>query len=155
MKDKNTPPVQHIGEFVLTRNGSLDFGEIPSEIASVIKRQIGKIRLRIGIQIDNATGNYGERHIERPERMEALKKCGFSNARDFIEDVCGDYDAIYQGKNGSLILVKTNAEKNHIAIVKLIPYEKGDFYDVQTAYPSRKSGKNKKPLLWERQSKRL
>ena len=62
MKDTDTPPVQHIGEFVLTKNGNLDFGEISSEI--------------------------------------------------------------------------------------------GDFYDVQTGYPSRKSGKNKKPLLWECQSER-
>lgn len=141
MKDTDTPPVQHIGEFVLTKNGNLDFGEIPSEIAKVIRRQEGKIRLRIGVEIDNETGNYGEKHIERPERMEALKKCGFINA-------------IYQGEKGSLILVKTNAKKNHIAIVKLIPSEIGDFYDVQTGYPSRKSGKNKKPLLWECQSER-
>ena len=154
MKDTDTPPVQHIGEFVLTKNGNLDFGEIPSEIAKVIRRQEVKIRLRIGVEIDNATGNYGEKHIERPERMEALKKCGFINARDFIEDVCGNYNAIYQGEKGSLILVKTNAKKNHIAIVKLIPSEIGDFYDVQTGYPSRKSGKNKKPLLWECQSER-
>jgi hypothetical protein len=34
MKDMDTPPVQHIGEFVLTKNGNLDFGEIPSEIAN-------------------------------------------------------------------------------------------------------------------------
>ena len=107
------------------------------------------------MQIDNAIGNYGEKHIERPERMEALKKCGFDNARDFIEDVCRNYNAIYQGEKGSLILVKTNSEKNHIAIVKLLPSATGDFYDVQTGYPSRKSSRNKKPLLWERQRERL
>jgi hypothetical protein len=56
MEDTVTPQVQHIGEFVLTKNGSLDFGEIPSEIAGVIKRQEGKIRLRIGVEIDNAIG---------------------------------------------------------------------------------------------------
>ena len=148
-------PVQHKGEFVLTKSGNLDFGEIPADIARLIKRQAGKIRLRIGVQINGADGNYGEKHIERPERKEALKKCGYSTARDFIEDTCSDYDAIYQGQNGSLILTKFYAEKNHIAIVKLTPAENGDFYDVQTGYPSRKSGKNKKPLFWERQKERL
>ena len=147
--------VQHAGDFVLTKNGSLDFGEITADVARIIKRQAGKIRLRTGVQIDGASGNYGEKHIERPERREALKKCGYTTARDFIEDTCTDYDAIYQGQNGSLILTKYHAEKNHIAIVKLLPAKDGDFYDVQTGYPSRKSGKNKKPLLWERQSERL
>ena len=148
-------PVQHSGEFVLTKNGSIDFGEISAEIAKTIRRQAGKIRLRIGVQNENEKGNYGERHIERPERMTALQKCGYENARDFIEDVCTTYDAIYQGQNGSLILAKSYPKKNHIAIVRLVPSEDGDFYDVQTGYPSRKSGRNKKTLLWERQSERL
>lgn len=147
--------VRHTGEFVLTKSGDIDFGEIPVNVARIIKRQSGKIRLRVGVQIDGSKGNYGERHIERPERMEALKKCGYSTARDFIEDTCSDYDAIYQGQNGSLILAKSYPESNHIAIVKLQPSENGDFYDVQTGYPSRKSSKNKKPLLWERQRERL
>ena len=147
----NTKPVQHSGEFVLTKNGTIDFGEISPAVAAIIKRQSGKIRLRIGVQIENEKGNYGEKHIERPERMEALNKCGYTNARDFIEDVCSDYDAIYQGQNGSLILEKSYTDKNHIAIVKLMPSANDDFYDVQTGYPSRKSGKNKKPLLWKRQ----
>lgn len=147
----NSIPVQHSGEFVLAKNGTIDFGEISPPVANIIKRQSGKIHLRIGVQAENEKGNYGEKHIERPERMEALNKCGFENARDFIEDVCSDYDAIYQGQNGSLILVKAYTEKNHIAIVKLMPSADGDFYDVQTGYPSRKSGKNKKPLLWKRQ----
>lgn len=155
MIEKATQVVQHKGEFVLTKNGSIDFGEIPADIAKIIKRQSGKIRLRIGIQIDGAKGNYGEQHIERPERKEALLKCGYTRARDFIEDTCQNYDAIYQGQNGSLILVKSYVDKNHIAIVKLTPSENDDFYDVQTGYPSRKSGKNKKPLLWKRQEERL
>ena len=155
MIEKSTQVVQHKGEFVLTKNGSIDFGEIPADIAKIIKRQSGKIRLRTGIQIDGAKGNYGEQHIERPERKEALLKCGYTRAREFIEDNCQNYDAIYQGQNGSLILVKSYVDKNHIAIVKLTPSENDDFYDVQTGYPSRKSGKNKKPLLWERQEERL
>ena len=42
-------PVQHKGEFVLSKSGNLDFGEISADIARLIKRQAGKIRLRIGV----------------------------------------------------------------------------------------------------------
>ena len=65
-------PVQHDGEFVLTVDGKKDFGEISEEIAFVIMREKGKIRLRIGQQ-NNDMGDYGEKHIERPERLEQLK----------------------------------------------------------------------------------
>lgn len=37
-------PLQYNGEFVLTKNGSKDFGEISQEIARKIHRQAGKIR---------------------------------------------------------------------------------------------------------------
>ncbi|MCQ2604548.1 MAG: hypothetical protein MJ215_05860 [Spirochaetia bacterium] len=39
--------VRHDGEFVLTKNGSKDFGEISEEFSEVIKRQAGKIRLQL------------------------------------------------------------------------------------------------------------
>ena len=146
---------RYSGEFALTKSGSIDFGEISPEIAKTIKRQAGKIRLRIGVQVEGEKGNYGERHIERPERIAALKKCGYENARDFIEHIYSSYEEIYQGQNGSLILVKSYLEKNHVAIVKLMPSLDGDFYDVQTGYPSRKSGHIKKPLLWKNQQQRL
>jgi len=67
MKEKEYYSVQYDGEFVLTRNGSKDFGEIPAEIAQQIRRQAGKIRLRIGEETGNS-GDYGEKHIERMER---------------------------------------------------------------------------------------
>ena len=61
MNSRNDP-VQHDGEFVLTCDGSRDFGEISSEIAREIRREAGKIRLRIGKQ-RGKRGNYGERHL--------------------------------------------------------------------------------------------
>ena len=51
-------PVQYDGEFVLTRNGNKDFGEISTEIARQIRQQAGKIRLRIGKQ-EGERDNYG------------------------------------------------------------------------------------------------
>ena len=51
--------VRHDGEYVLTKEGNKDFGEISQEIAQKIRRQAGKIRLRIGKQEENGN-NYGE-----------------------------------------------------------------------------------------------
>jgi len=65
----NYIPVQHDGEFVLTKNGNKDFGEISTEIARQIRQQAGKIRLRIGKQETNSEQGYGEKYIERPKRL--------------------------------------------------------------------------------------
>jgi len=42
--------VRHDGEYVLTKDGKKDFGEITPEMSKAIRRQPGKIRLRIGEQ---------------------------------------------------------------------------------------------------------
>jgi hypothetical protein len=88
-------PVQYDGEYVLTSDGSRDFGEIPPETARQIKRQAGKIRLRIGEQEADSQRGYGEKHIERSKRMKEIKLLGFTNARDFVAYGVKNYDAIY------------------------------------------------------------
>ncbi|MCL2190575.1 MAG: hypothetical protein FWB79_01125 [Treponema sp.] len=142
-------PARHDGEYVLTKDGEKDFGEISPEISKVIRRQAGKIRLRIGEQESGGERGYGERHIERPRRMKEIKLVGFDSARDFVAYIAESYDAIYEGKQGALILHKKG--HRHASIVsRLEPSECGDFWDVKTAYLTRKDGrKNKKPL-WER-----
>ena len=57
--------VKYDGEYVLTTDGSKDFGEISSEIAEVIKRQSGKIRLRIGVQ----NNNIGDNRLDKPKKI--------------------------------------------------------------------------------------
>ena len=74
-------PAHYSGEFVLTKNGSLDFGEIPDDIARIIKRQAGKIRLRIGKQVNGEKDNYGEVHINRESRLNQLNAIGYADAR--------------------------------------------------------------------------
>jgi hypothetical protein len=141
--------VQYAGEFVLTRGGSKDFGEISSELAQKIRRQSGKIRLRIGEQTGKP-GDYGERHIERKNRLRELNSNGYQNARDFVQDVAGDYDAIYSGDGRRLILYKKMEKKGTSLFIELIPSMEGDFYDVKTGMVTRDTYyKNKKPL-WER-----
>ena len=143
-------PLQFDGEFVLTKNGSKDFGEISQEIASEIHRQAGKIRLRRGIEIKGHKGNFGAAHIEREKRLTDLKNVGFENARDFVEYVCMDFDSIYN--NGkSLIICKTDKQMS-IAYVELTPAPDGDFYDVKTATPIRSDFFKNKTPLWSNQN---
>jgi len=105
VEEKGNNPVQHDGEFVLTRNGSRDFGEISPEMAQKIRRQAGKIRLRIGKQ-ESERDNYGEKHIERPDRLQQLRNNGYENARDLVQDVAAYFSSIYAGKGSRLVLYK-------------------------------------------------
>jgi len=141
--------VRHDGEFVLTRNGSRDFGEIPPEIARTIRRQAGKIRLRIGEQ-KSERGNYGEKHIERPDRLQQLRNNGYENARDFVQDVAGRYTAIYGGASGRLTLYKNEGKKGISLFVELMPSKDEDFYDVKTGMVTRDTYYTNKKPLWEK-----
>jgi hypothetical protein len=85
--------VQHEGEYVLTTDGKKDFGEISPDVAQAIRRQAGKIRLRAGEQ-NGKPGDYGEKHIERRERLQELYSSGYKNARDFVQDVARNYTAL-------------------------------------------------------------
>ena len=143
-------PVQHEGEFVLTCDGSRDFGEISPEIAREIRRQAGKIRLRIGKQ-QGERGNYGERHIERPDRLQQLRNNGYENARDLVQDVAKNFCSIYAGKGSRIILYK-KGDNDTMIYVELTPSKEGDFYDVKTGMISRKDFIHKKKPLCEHQS---
>jgi hypothetical protein len=149
MKTENIP-VQHDGEFVLTKSGNKDFGEISPEIAQKIQRQAGKIRLRIGKQ-EGERDNYGEKHIERPDRLQQLLDNGYENARDFVQDVAENFSSIYAGKGSRLVLYK-KGKSDTMIYVELTPSGEGDYYDVKTGLITRKDFMNKKKPLWENQS---
>ena len=140
--------VKHENGYVLTKSGSKDFGEITPEIASEIHRESGKIRLETGSH-DNDGRGYGEVHIERDERLKQLKQNGFENARDFIEYVTDDFDAIYEGINNTLVIVKRD-EKANLAYLSLRQNEidKEIFYTVESALISRQNYLKENKLLW-------
>ena len=146
---QNACSIRYEGEFVLSREGCKDFGEISVEIAQKIRRQSGKIRLRIGKQEINSEQGYGEKHIERPGRIKEIILLGFTNARDFVAYITRNYDAIYQGDKSSLILYKRGVHHAEI-ISRLEPSTFGDYWDVKTAYITRKDSKRNKKTLWER-----
>ncbi|WP_187427642.1 LPD1 domain-containing protein [Treponema phagedenis] len=141
-------PVIHSGEYVLTSSGRKDFGEITEDIAKQIRRQAGKIRLRIGKHITGEKDNFGEKHIERTGRLKDLANVGFTTARDFVEYVCNDFDAIYE--NGRSLILYKRGDKNSVAYVELTASDDGDFYDVKTIFPARQDFLKKKMPLWEK-----
>jgi len=142
--------VQYDGEYVLTKDGNKDFGEISNDIANEIHRQAGKIRLRIG-KHESEGDNYGEKHIERRDRLKQLQDNGYENARDLVHDVAKNFDSIYAGRRSRLILYKKGF-KDTMIYIELTPFKNEDFYDVKTGMITRKDFmKNKKPL-WTRQS---
>lgn len=146
-KKMNTT-VKHDGEYVLTSNGSKDFGEITPEISKLIGRQAGKIRLRIGYHNDNDDKeNYGEIHIEREGRLKQLQNAGFENARDFVDYVGKNYNAIYHG-GGRSLKISARGNRDYTLFIQLEPSIDGDFYDVKTAMVSRKSYLEKETPLW-------
>lgn len=147
--------VKHKNGFVLTKKGSIDFGEISKEFSREIGRQAGKIRMQTGWQDTNSDQGSGEVHIERPKRMKQLNQVGFTNARDFVENICDEYDTIYSS-GMSLMLVKSN--DLFTCVVELTPNKEADFYDVKTAYVSDKNNiknkinKKKIRLVWRKPS---
>ena len=139
--------VRHDGEYVLTSGGSKDFGKITEEIANSIGRQAGKIRLRRGIEHERDNkGGYGEKHIEREGRKQQLEKAGYANARDFVENVCSNFNKVYQN-GGGLLLVKETGRL--VCAIGLESSKNGNFYDVKTAHIAREGYYKKKRLLWE------
>ncbi|GMO28482.1 MAG: hypothetical protein Ta2B_09220 [Termitinemataceae bacterium] len=138
--------VEHEGEFVLTRSGRKDFGEIHLNVGKYMRRQAGKIRLRIGKADEH--GGFGESHIQRPKRLAQLQQNGYDNARDFVEDAAASYDSIYEGKGKGLILVK-NGIKDATLYVELELSNGDDFYDVKTGMITRKDFFKNKTPLWE------
>jgi hypothetical protein len=118
--------VQHDGEYVLTKAGSRDFGEIPAETGL----KAGKIRLRVGYHDGEKQKGRGEKHIERPDRLEQLRQHGYENARDMVEFVAQNYEAIYPGKGAGIIVAQKGGTHDPTIYIALTMSEDGAFYDV-------------------------
>ena len=125
-------------------DGSLSLGEIGQEKATVMRRQAGSIRLNQGNH-DDATGRgSGITHIEARHGAE-IRQAGYNSAEHFVADVVENHNEIRRGGAGSLLLIKKNGA-DKVAVVRLSPDARGDFYNVETAYLSRST--HKKELLW-------
>lgn len=142
-------PKNYSGEFVLTKSENIDFGEISEDIAKLIKRQSGKIRLRIGKQVNGEKDNFGEKHINRETRLKQLNSIGYTDARDAAEDISMNYDEIYENGIG-LLLRNTNNATAYICIEPNLENAENDFYDIKTISPSNDRYFKNKKRLWKR-----
>jgi predicted RNA methylase len=131
------------GVFAKAPSGRFTFGMIGRSIAKAIRGLAAPIRVRIG------SGDEGLKHIGRPERLAQFKQAGFATAEAFIADVAANYDAIHEGRQGSLFLVR-RTKPSRVLVVKLTPDEAGNYYDVRTALVARSDFMKNKKLLWER-----
>jgi hypothetical protein len=82
--------------------------------------------------------------------MQELKSNGYQNARDLVQAVSHNYDAIYEGRGSRLILYKKVDKKGLSLFIEFTLSDDDDFYDVKTGMVTRETYyKNNKPL-WER-----
>ncbi len=129
-----TQEVTQIGdkEFLLTRNKMPDFGVVTEEVG-------GNRPIRYELQ--------SREHILR--HLKEIQEAGYSDDIEFVEDVSQNHNAIYPGKDNTLILAKKNG-KAKVAYIELVPDESNQYYRINSALVSREDYfKNKKPL-WER-----
>jgi hypothetical protein len=131
---------------VLTSDGKKDFGEIKAETGL----PEGKIRLRIGKE-EGVKGDYGEKHLERPDRLAQIRQNGYENARDLVEFVASGYDAVFRGRGNAVTIARSkNDRHNSVIYVELKAVDSSEFYDVTSGIVSDKRHlKNKRPL-WEK-----
>lgn len=142
-----------VGDFVQSPSGGIDFGAITSKQAAAMRRQAGKIRLTQGVQNADGTG-HGLAHIEANHGKQ-IRGAGFASAQEFVLHVAQNFNQIRAGNAGQLLVaVKDNRED--IMFLQLQPAqdETGDYYRVNTAYPSRpgsleKKGEKGHELLWD------
>ncbi len=129
-----TQEVTQIGdrEFLLTRNNSPDFGSVTEEVGG-----------NRPIRYESQSREHVLRHLKE------IQDAGYGDDIEFVQDVSQKHNAIYQGKDDTLILAKKNG-KARVAYIELVPDESNQYYRINSALVSREDFfKNKKPL-WER-----
>ncbi|WP_415127984.1 hypothetical protein [Paracoccus sp. (in: a-proteobacteria)] len=128
--------------FVKSPNGSYDFGEIDRDVAAILGRQSGPLRLRRG---DETSGLI---HIES-RHGDQIRKMGFPSVEEFVQTIAHGFTAVYGREGRALDLVLDNGDRG-MMIVQLEPHASGDFYDIRTATPIRSGQYKRKAPLWEK-----
>jgi hypothetical protein len=142
-------------EFVLTSDGSVNFGEITADMAKVMGRQAGKIRLQQGVQNSDGTG-YGLAHIEA-NHGEQIRGAGYESVEQFVSESIAGMDSVWSpGKTTQLVALQSS-KKGQAVFIQLQPAvdEVGDYYRINTAFPvsggyAQKREKRGWKKLWSR-----
>jgi len=106
-------------EFIVKKDGSLDFGEIGKDIEIYTRGKVksGKIRLQAGFNRDNGVG-FGLKYIKKREK--SLQKLGFNNVEDYVEYIAENFDRIYSEPKSDCIMLAKMGDKVHTMPVDLV-----------------------------------
>ncbi len=133
--------------FVALEDGTIDFGQIDNEIATVIRREPAPIRLPRG------DSRFGEQHISRPDRAAQIEKAGFESPAEFVLHVAQNFDEIWEARGQALQLIKRGDGKSQTLFVEIIKNDLDVAYEVSSGGVFRSSfaGGGGRKLLWERE----
>lgn len=135
------------GEFIKSPEGSIDFGEITPDMAEVMRRQAGKVRLEVG------NADYGLTHIERRHGAQ-IRGMGFKSVAEFVADAVRHIESIWSPHKTSQMVMIQAHEKGKAVFIQLKPSESGEFYTVNTAFPVSEGYAEQKKwkMLWSGES---
>ena len=126
--------------FVKSRSGNIVHGIISEDIARQANIPAGEIRVYNSLFKHLSKVKRGE----KISRLEQIKKFGYNDPIEFIDDVMENLSKIQEGSEGSLLLTSNVGINNTVAIK--LEQDRG-FYRVATLMPRRRIG-NKK-TIWE------
>ena len=149
-------------EFVIKPDGSNSFGSFGKNVEAATGGRVKAvpIRLQVGYTRPDAQGNetgFGLAHIKKREAE--LQKIGYNSAEEYITDIIGTYDKIYEHKKPNRIqIVRSGAKAGVMPLELILDYGDGGFYTVVSALPYSDKKINKKikePLLYDRRGTTL
>lgn len=131
--DENEPD----NAIVKSKNGNYSHGIITQELADIIgTKKEGNIIVY----------NDLNKHIDSTRKSTILAQ-GYTDLVDFIDDTINTWEKVYEGKKGSILIVKEGNKDNIVAV--RLEEEKG-FYKTSTVILSRKDYLKNKKVLAER-----
>ena len=97
----------------------------------------------------------GLEHINRPERLRDIRSSGYKDGVDMSDDIARSFSEIWDGKNGSLILVKripnSSGEQIGALYVKIEPSTEGWSYEIKSGGTFRPQHfEGGKGIIWKR-----
>ncbi len=108
------------GNTFYERNGNIDLWDI-SELLKNARRESAPVRLT----------DRNVRHIMNEHKKEFAKN--EQSVFDFLEDVFSSARILRKARAGAMFVVVENANNDKVAIIKLMPSEHGDYYNIESA----------------------
>lgn len=141
LRKASSPPAF---QFCNCPGGGIDFGHILPDVAAQLNIAHAPIRLQVGIP--GAKG-FGKLHIESAEnRLNQIRRLGFSSTEHFVAEVCTRYTKICEAaESGRSKVAVLHYHLEHDLCV-VIRYHDIGFWGVTTALPYRVY---RRKVLWQ------